>query len=446
METISRSEVNADVSRAVDKESKAVGVDLSVIIPAIAEGPNLEILLPALKEILIEITDSHEIIIVTRENDDHTARAATASGAVVLEQSERGYGGALLCGFGAARGDYILTMDADLSHPPTFVRDLYFARRNAEVVIASRYVEGGRASMPLSRYILSRVLNSFFSRGLSLSARDLSSGFRIYRRDILPTIEVEARDFDSLQEILVKASAEGWKIGEIPFTYEPRRHGSSHARVFQFGMAYLRTFWKLWKLRNSILAADYDDRAHDSVIPLQRYWQRKRFKHVTELIGGKGPVLDVGCGSSRIIGALPPGSVALDVLARKLRYDRKFIQDRVRGSIFQLPFADASFPTVLSSQVIEHIPKEPVVLDELCRVLKPGGRLVLGTPDYSRWEWVVTEKLYGFFSPGGYADEHIAHYSRNELIREMSGRGFKLEEVRYILRGELILAFRKGSG
>ena len=444
METITRSEPEPGVSPSTAEEPDSIRVDVSVVIPAIAEGPNLEILLPLLKEILIELTRRHEIIIVTRENDDHTARAAAASGAVVLEQLERGYGGALIRGFSAAKGSYILTMDADLSHPPTFVRDLYSSRHDAEVVIASRYVEGGRASMPLSRYILSRVLNSFFSRGLSISASDLSSGFRIYRRDILPSFQIEARDFDSLQEILVKASAEGWKIGEIPFTYEPRRHGSSHARVFQFGMAYLRTFWKLWKLRNSIVAADYDDRAHDSIIPLQRYWQRKRFKHVTELVGGEGPVLDVGCGSSRIIGALPPGSVALDVLARKLRYDRRFIQDRVQGSIFALPFGDESFPVVVCSQVIEHIPKEPVVLDELCRVLRPGGRLVLGTPDYSRWEWVVTEKMYGLFRPGGYADEHIAHYTRDELIKEMSGRGFKLEDVRYILRGELILAFTKG--
>ncbi|MGH9761600.1 MAG: glycosyltransferase, partial [Blastocatellia bacterium] len=321
METKTRPDPDPSVSLSTAQGPDSIRVDLSVVIPAIAEGPNLEILLPLLKEILTELTHSHEIIIVTRENDDHTARAAAASGAVVLEQLERGYGGALIRGFSEAKGSYILTMDADLSHPPTFVRDLYSARHAAEVVIASRYVEGGRASMPLSRYILSRVLNSFFSRGLSISASDLSSGFRIYRRDILPSFQIEARDFDSLQEILVKASAEGWKIGEIPFTYEPRRHGSSHARVFQFGMAYLRTFWKLWKLRNSIMAADYDDRAHDSIIPLQRYWQRKRFKHVTELVGGEGPVLDVGCGSSRIIGALPPGSVALDVLARKLRYD-----------------------------------------------------------------------------------------------------------------------------
>lgn len=191
------------------------------------------------------------------------------------------------------------------------------------------------------------------------------------------------------------------------------------------------------------MAADYDDRAYDSAIPLQRYWQRSRYRHLTSLIEGEGKVLDVGCGSSRVIGALPEGSIALDILIRKLRYSRKFSRPLVQGSAFGLPFPDESFSCVLCSQVIEHIPKDPLVLDEICRVVRDGGRLVLGTPDYSRWEWVVTEKLYGFFKPGGYADEHIAHYTRDELTRTLGERGFALDETRYILRGELILAFRK---
>jgi ubiquinone/menaquinone biosynthesis C-methylase UbiE len=115
----------------------------------------------------------------------------------------------------------------------------------------------------------------------------------------------------------------------------------------------------------------------------------------------------------------------------------------VRGTGFDLPFSDSSFPCVLCSQVIEHVPKESPILDELVRVLKPGGRLVLGTPDYANWEWVWTEKLYEFFAPGAYAHEHIAHYTRRELVDLFENRGFRLEDTRYILKGELILAFTK---
>jgi len=425
-----------------DAETGSARLDLSVVIPALNEGPNLALLLPEIRSVL-PLNIRWEILIVTRNPDRQTLEAAEAAGALVLEQKERGYGGALLAAFAAARGRYILTMDADLSHKPGFIGDLWDRREAAEILIASRYVEGGRAVMPAGRHLLSRVLNMCFSFGLSLPIRDLSSGFRLYKADVVRRQSLAARDFDVLEEILVRGFAEGWRTREIPFEYLPRRHGSSNARVFRFGLAYLRTFTTLWKLRNSVLCADYDDRAHDSRIPPQRYWQRRRFRHATSLIRNRGAVLDVGCGSSRIIGALPPGSVALDLLLRKLRYARRFGRQLVQGSAFNLPFGDGAFPCVLCSQLIDHVPKGSPVLEELRRVLAPGGRLVLGTPDYGRWEWVVTEKLYGWLVPGAHSDDYVAHYTRRELVERFENLGFQLEAVRYIFRGEVILAFRK---
>jgi SAM-dependent methyltransferase len=152
----------------------------------------------------------------------------------------------------------------------------------------------------------------------------------------------------------------------------------------------------------------------------------------------------MGCGSSRIIGALPPGSVALDCLMRKLRHARRYRRALVQRSGFALPFGNGAFPCVVCFQVIEHVPKESPILDELDRVLAAGG-LVLGTPDYANWEWLVTEKLYGWFAPGAYADEHISRYSHREPVERFENRGFKLGAVKYILRGELIPAFRKAS-
>ncbi len=418
-------------------------MDLTVVIPAADEEPNLARLLPQISAILNSLRIDYEILVVLPAGHTEVAHDSWAPNVRVLRQERRGYGGALLHGFDEAKGRYILTMDADLSHPPAFVRTLWDARDSAEVVVASRYVTGGTAEMPLVRRVLSRVLNTFFSRGLSLQLRDMSSGFRLYQAAVMENQEYAALDFDILQRILVQAYAEGWRIREVPFAYAPRRYGASHARVVRFGLAYLRTFWRLWKLRNSILAADYDDRAHDSVIWLQRYWQRSRYKHVTDLIAGEGPVLDVGCGSSRIIGALPRGSVAIDILFRKLRYARKFGRPVVHASGFQLPVRDESFSCVLCSQVIEHVPKESPILDELCRALKPGGRLVLGTPDYANWQWVWMEKAYRLAAPGGYADEHIAHYTHDELCDIFTRRGFVVEESRYIMQGELIMAFRK---
>ena len=416
----------------------ASAIDLSVVIPAPDPG-DLALVVLQLGQALAALGVTSEVLIVTERAGDPAA-AAAERGATVIIQTEAGYGAALTAGFAASRGEYVLTLDADAAHLPAFVEELWTRRHEAEVTIASRYVSGGSARMSAPRYALSRALNAFFRVGLDVPIRDLSSGFRLYKRAVLQP-RYAAHDYDILQEIVVKAYADGWRVREVPFTYEPRATGNSHVRVARVGRAWLRTFGQMWRLRNSILAADYDDRAHDSRIPLQRYWQRRRYRHVTAFIAGQGRVLDVGCGSSRIIAALPSGSVAVDVLLRKLRYARKFERALVHASGFALPFADASFPCVLCSQVIEHVPKSSPILDELCRVLAPGGRLVLGTPDYARWEWVWMEKAYGMV-PGGYADEHISHYTRDELLRLFEARGFTYEGCRYILRGELIMAFR----
>ena len=195
-----------------------------------------------------------------------------------------------------------LVVDADLREPGPAVVRLWAARDRGEILIGSRFVAGAAVRVPALRRGLSRGLNRIFRRGLSLGVADLSSATRLVRRNTLAA-HYDARGYDILQELLVRAYADGWRVVEVPIDYEPA-HPGARIRALGVGADYLRRFWALWKLRNSILAADYDDRAHDSAIWLQRYWQRQRFKHITELVQGQGRVLDVGCGSSRIIGAL----------------------------------------------------------------------------------------------------------------------------------------------
>jgi dolichol-phosphate mannosyltransferase len=233
--------------------------DLSVIIPAVDEGPNLALLLPELCRVLNDLGIRYEILIITYRADSQTVSIAGEVGARVIEEHERGYGGALITGFASASGLYLLTLDADLSHPPMFLYAVWHLRQAADLTIASRYVPGGKAHMPFIRYFLSRVLNIVFSRGLSLSIRDMSSGFRLYKADVLHGLLLKARDFDILQEILVRAYLEGWKVQEVPFEYSERKHGQSHVRLVRFGIAYLKTFYSLWKLRYSIPTLNNDD-------------------------------------------------------------------------------------------------------------------------------------------------------------------------------------------
>ena len=203
----------------------SVSPELAIVIPAWNERENLELLLPALRETLAGLGVAAEVVVVDGGSEDGTREAALRRGARVVGQEVRGYAGALLAGFAATKAAYVVTMDADLSHRPLFLESFWQRRDEGEVLVASRYVAGGRADMGWFRRLLSQILNRAYRRTLSLPLRDLSSGFRMYRRDVVTGLTLEARDFDVLEEILIRVHAEGWRIVEVPFHYMARGSG-----------------------------------------------------------------------------------------------------------------------------------------------------------------------------------------------------------------------------
>jgi dolichol-phosphate mannosyltransferase len=415
---------------------------LAIVIPAWNERENLELLLPALKEVIAGLGITAEIVVADGGSHDGTREAAERRGARVVLQKEPGYGGALLAGFANTAAPYVVTMDADLSHRPVFLEEFWRRREEAEVLIASRYVSGGRADMARFRRLLSHILNRTYSRVLSLPLRDLSSGFRMYHRKVLAGMTLVARDFDLLEELLIRIHVEGWRILEVPFHYMARGSGRSHVRLFKFGLAFLRTLVRMWRLRNSVASADYDYRAFDSPIWLQRYWQRTRHRIVLGYLEERARVLDIGCGSSRIIVDLP-AAVGMDILQNKMRWLRTRHRLLVRGSCDRLPFRGGSFATVINSEVIEHVQDSPELWAEMWRVLRPGGILILGTPDYGRRLWWMLEWIYGKVLPDAYAHEHITHFTRADLAARLRAAGYEILECRYVGFCEMIFKARK---
>lgn len=223
--------------------------DLSIVIPALNEAGNLRLLLPLISEVIAELNLTAETIVVDGGSTDDSKKIAADLGARVIAQVERGYGGALLAGFGTARASHVVTMDADLSHPPVFLKDFWRQRSSTEVLIASRYVAGGQADMALSRRILSAILNRTYAVLLNLQLRDLSSGFRMYDRRVIESIDLQARDFDALEEILVRIHLQGGRIREVPFHYQVRQSGKSKAKLIRFGWGFSKTLLRMCRLR-----------------------------------------------------------------------------------------------------------------------------------------------------------------------------------------------------
>ncbi len=220
-------------------------IELSVVIPAKNEENTIGGLIADIQSVCRRAEIRCEILVVTENPWDATWKNAGDAMAVALVQQMPGYGGALREGFGRCQGHWILTMDADLSHPPDFIEKLWEIRENYDLLIASRWAPGGGADMPRHRYFLSKVLNYIFALILNIPIKDISSGYRLYRKASLEAVRYEGSNFDILQSILSGLLAADCRVGEIPFHYRPRVSGSSNARIFEFGFDYLKAVFRI---------------------------------------------------------------------------------------------------------------------------------------------------------------------------------------------------------
>src|SRR4029077_20153263 len=98
---------------------------------------------------------------------------------------------------------------------------------------------------------------------------------------------------------------------------------------------------------------------------------------------------------------------------------------------------------VISSEVIEHVSDTPEVWQEVSRVLRLGGFLILGTPDYGRPLWWLLEWIYGKVLPEAYADEHITRYTHREIVRRLHAADYEILDCRYVGFCEMIFKARK---
>ena len=145
-----------------------------------------------------------------------------------------GLGGAHLAGFARALhlgAQIVITMDADFSHHPRYVPAILEKRGDADVVIGSRYVPGGGVSgWPWDRRVLSRTANLIARLSAGVHVRDTTTGFRLYRREVLESIPLDhifSSGYAFMVEMLFLVQERGWRVAEIPIILQDRQFGSS---------------------------------------------------------------------------------------------------------------------------------------------------------------------------------------------------------------------------
>jgi glycosyltransferase involved in cell wall biosynthesis len=214
---------------------------VSVVIPCLNEAENIVECVTRARNVLAEHGLSGEVIVADNASDDGSPELAKQAGALVVHEPRRGYGSAYLAGFAAARGEFVVMADADLTYDwdeiPHFVQKL---DEGADLVMGDRMDNIQPGAMPwLHRYVgnpvLSGILNLFFRTGV----RDAHCGMRGFRRSILPQLDLRTTGMEFASEMVIRASKEKLDIRQIPIEYHPRG-GESKLSSFRDGWRHLR--------------------------------------------------------------------------------------------------------------------------------------------------------------------------------------------------------------
>jgi glycosyltransferase involved in cell wall biosynthesis len=214
---------------------------VSVVIPCLNEEKNIDSCVRSALGALGAGGLDGEVLVVDNASEDDSAALAAAAGARVVSEPRRGYGSAYLAGFAAARGEYIVMADADLTYDfneiPRFVAAL---ENGAELVMGDRMDNIQPGAMPwLHRYIgnpvLTGLLNLFFRTGI----KDAHCGMRALRRDVLPRLDLRTTGMEFASEMVIRASKEHLRVEEFSIEYHPRG-GESKLSSFRDGWRHLR--------------------------------------------------------------------------------------------------------------------------------------------------------------------------------------------------------------
>ncbi len=227
-----------------------------VCLPTYDERENLA---PMVEAILASVP-SLEILVIDDNSPDGTGRLADEIAArdprvhVLHRQGKEGLGKAYLAGFAWAlqRGyGLVLEMDCDFSHDPRYLPGMLAAAGEADLVLGSRYVPGGgTVNWGLGRKLISRGGSLYARLILGLTARDLTGGFKCFRREVLEGIDlatVQCTGYAFQIELTYRAARRGFRIRELPIVFVDRRVG--HSKMSR--RIVLEAIRKVWSIRLS---------------------------------------------------------------------------------------------------------------------------------------------------------------------------------------------------
>ena len=227
-----------------------------ICLPTYDERDNLAPMVAAVHAVVPHV----ELLVIDDNSPDGTGRIADGLAAadprvhVLHRKGKEGLGKAYLAGFAWAleRGyQLVLEMDCDFSHDPRHLPAMLAAARTHDLVLGSRYVPGGgTVNWGLGRRLISRGGSLYARTILGLPQRDLTGGFKCFRREVLEAIDlpsVECAGYAFQIELTYRAARRGFRIAEVPITFADRRIG--HSKMSR--RIVLEALGRVWSIRRS---------------------------------------------------------------------------------------------------------------------------------------------------------------------------------------------------
>jgi len=229
---------------------------ITVVTPTYNEASNL----PRLVERLLALPLDLNVLVVDDDSPDGTGRIADELAvahpgrvSVLHRQGRRGLRSAYVEGFQLALqrdAEAVAQMDADLSHDPDRLPAMAAALENSDLVLGSRYVAGGSVDprWPVWRKGLSAWGNLYARTILGLDLRDMTTGYRLWRREALqgmPLDEIRSNGYVFLVEMVFVATKRGLRLSEVPIHFDDRRFGQSKMSL----RIQLEAAARVWQVR-----------------------------------------------------------------------------------------------------------------------------------------------------------------------------------------------------
>ena len=225
---------------------------LSIIVPAFNEEENIAGVIERIEK---SVDIEHELIVVNDHSYDRTLLIAKELSAkfsnlrLVDNLNDKGFANAIRFGFSQARGELIIPVMGDLCDDLNTLKEMVKKiNQGCDVVCGSRYIKGGaRIGGSKIKGFLSSLAGWSLYYLLGIPTHDIANAFKMYRKKVIDSINIEATGFEISMELPLKAYYAGFKITEVPSVWREREKGKSSFKMFKLIPRYLKLY--LWAIK-----------------------------------------------------------------------------------------------------------------------------------------------------------------------------------------------------